>query len=113
MNNEFIVKDYNELGEERTLSRIPHLEKRAGEVKEILDSLGGLRINESYRKLIANLFLPRLESLTRLMRKEKEPIALYRLQGRLEELESFVNLQKLIDTHENELKNLKVNIDKK
>lgn len=106
MNNEFIVGKYNE-PDKTQLPKAPFLEKRIGEIKKILEGLYGLKASGPYRNLLEVMLLPRLESLTRQMRREKEPIQLYRFQGKINELENFVDLDQWIQIYENEFKSLK------
>lgn len=109
MNNEKIIENFNEFDEPK-INRVPFLEKRVGELKEIIECLNGLQKDELYIKLKKLLLIPRLDSFTKMMRGEAEPIKLYRIQGRLIELENLIELNQLVQILENEFNNLSTQI---
>ena len=105
MNNDYLVErsnpEYNEL------PRSQFSEKRAGEVQKILEALYGLKNSNVFKKAVEKLLNPRLESLSKRLRQESDPVQLYRLQGMAGELERMINLEKLVEVNEKQLQNLK------
>ena len=104
MNNDYLVERSEEHNE---LPRSQFSEKRAGEVQEILEALYGLKNSNVFKKAVEKLLNPRLESLTKRLRQESDPVQLYRLQGMAGELERMINLEKLVEVNEKQLQNLK------
>lgn len=109
MNNDYLVPRFNP---EQELPRQPFLEKRIGDLKELLEALHALNVSGVWKGAVEKVFISRLDNLTRRMRQESEPIQLYRLQGKINELENFIRLDKWIEQYENEMRNLKGQINK-
>ncbi len=105
MNNSFIASQNLEL--EKRADTAPLLRQRETELLAILEAMKNINNSKFWKLLVDKIFKPDFEKLGDKLRKEKNPTEMYRLQGRLNELDKITNFDKEYELYFNELQNIR------
>lgn len=106
MNNSKLANDLAALAPDPEIDRAPMVRERARALEEVLEAARAVRDSSHWKVLEANVFGPEIRSLFARLKNEKNPTEVYRLQGRIEELEK-VSLDNLVQAKGKELESLR------
>lgn len=84
--------------------------ERARLLEEVVSAARAVRDSSHWKVLEAQVFGPEVRSLFARLKNEKNPTEVYRLQGRIEELEK-TSLDSLVQAKERELESLRRELD--
>ena len=109
MNNSKFVIDNVSLEVEAPIDNTPVFRQRSVEIAEVIEAIEHVMRSNYWQTLQARVFNPTIETFKKRLAVEKDPIEMYRLQGRIEWAEKL-NLTKFLEEKLNELANIKQQI---
>lgn len=109
MNNSKIVVD--QLSVQEPVDITPVIAERAVKLAKLIEALEAIKGSEYWQLLEREVFGKELEVLYRRIRVEKDPPALYRLQGEINQAEKYMNTEKLLNDYRLELSNIRKKIN--
>lgn len=110
MNNSLLMIENASLEMEEETDVSPRLRERETELLAILEALKNISTSKFWKTLENKLFTPDFNSALHKLRKEKNPTEMYRLQGRLDELEKLSKLSTLQQIYINELSQIRTTL---
>ena len=108
MNNSYIAQKNIDFGSEQP-DTSPMLRQRETELVAIMDAVKHIQTSKYWQVCVDKIFKPDFDKLGDKLRKEKNPTEMYRLQGKLSELEKVINFTKIYEIYYQELQSIRSN----
>lgn len=111
MNNSYIIKD-NILEAPENIDNSAMLRQQEQELLEVIEAIKVIRSSSSWKVLETKMLRPTLETATRKLIKEKDLNKIFHIQGQIEWLQQFADINKVYSAMENSLKGIKNSLKK-